>query len=70
MKRFYQYLLLIVFLPLVHYGQGTPAEVMFDPDESGYPEGYTPAAKLGTFDLSSSAANEPFRHLYKVFTTT
>lgn len=47
--------------------QGIPKEVLYEPDEGGYPQGYTPNAKLGTFDLSSTAANEPFRHLLKLF---
>ena len=45
------------------YGQGLPNEVIYEPDEGGYEEGYTPTKKLGTIDLSSTASNEPFRHL-------
>ncbi|MFN4146853.1 MAG: hypothetical protein ACK4GN_13590 [Runella sp.] len=47
--------------------QGIPNEVDYEPDEGGYPQGYTPAAKLGMFDLSSTASNQPFRHLFKLF---
>jgi hypothetical protein len=43
-------------------GQGIPREVTFEPDEGGYPIGYNPIKKIGAFDLSSTAANEPFRH--------
>jgi hypothetical protein len=45
-------------------GQGIPSEITYEPDEGGYPPGYTPAKKLGKFDLSSQATNEPFRHLF------
>jgi hypothetical protein len=44
------------------FAQGTPDEVNYGADEGGYPSGYTPYAKFGKFDLSSKAANEPFRH--------
>jgi hypothetical protein len=44
-------------------GQGIPKEVTFEPDEGGYPVGYDPIKKMGAFDLSSTAANEPFRHM-------
>ena len=40
--------------------------MVYEPDEGGYPLGYNPAKKLGTFDLSSSATNEPFRHLIAI----
>jgi hypothetical protein len=44
-------------------GQGIPREVTFEPDEGGYPVGYDPVKKIGAFDLSSTATNEPFRHI-------
>ncbi len=44
-------------------GQGIPREITFEPDEGGYGIGYDPIKKIGAFDLSSTAANEPFRHI-------
>jgi hypothetical protein len=64
--RFYIFLL-IQLISSTLLGQGIPEEVIYEPDEGGYPQGYTPTAKLGVFDLSSTAANEPFRHLFKLF---
>ncbi|MEZ4901018.1 MAG: hypothetical protein R2822_04300 [Spirosomataceae bacterium] len=61
--------LIIQLFAGVLYGQGIPHEVVYEPDEGGYPQGYTPTTKLGTFDLSSTASNEPFRHLLKLFET-
>ncbi len=45
-------------------GQGISKEVTFEPDEGGYGIGYDPIKKIGAFDLSSTAANEPFRHIW------
>ncbi|MBB3839426.1 hypothetical protein FHS57_003432 [Runella defluvii] len=67
MKRCFGILLLLLGLFRNANAQGIPKEVLYEPDEGGYPQGYTPNAKLGTFDLSSTAANEPFRHLLKLF---
>ena len=63
------YLLLFAKLLLwsSSFAQGIPSQVMYEPDEGGYPHGYNPAKKLGIFDLSNKASNEPFRHLIKVF---
>lgn len=64
--RFY-IVLLMQLLSATLLGQGIPKEIVYEPDEGGYPQGYTPAFKVGTFDLSSTATNEPFRHLLKLF---
>jgi hypothetical protein len=58
--------LLIQLLSGGLFAQGIPDEIVYEPDEGGYPQGYTPTSKLGTFDLSSTASNEPFRHLQAV----
>lgn len=59
-------LLSVHLMATVAHSQGIPKEVIYEPDEGGYPSGYTPTQKLGKFDLSSSASNEPFRHLFKL----
>jgi len=67
MKHLFYIFLFIQLLSNNLFGQGIPDVVTYEPDEQGYPQGYTPAKKLGTFDLSSTAPNEPFRHLVKLF---
>jgi hypothetical protein len=67
MKKKNYFLILIYLLAGAAYGQGIPNEIVYEPDEGGYPSGYTPLQKLGNFDLSSTASNEPFRHLLKLF---
>lgn len=67
MKKKIYVLLLVHLMAVVAHSQGIPKEVIYEPDEGGYPSGYTPTQKLGKFDLSSSASNEPFRHLFKLF---
>ena len=62
-KNYIWSFLLYIALSNLSYGQGIPNEVIYEPDEGGYDEGYTPVKKLGTMDLSSTASNEPFRHL-------
>jgi hypothetical protein len=59
--------LLLSTLVLSVSGQGIPKEVVFEPDEGGYPVGYNPVKKLGAFDLSSTAINEPFRHILAMY---
>lgn len=59
--------LITYFFVNAGFGQGIPKNVAYEPDDEGYPSGYTPIGKLGMFDLHSNAANEPFRHLIKVF---
>lgn len=61
-KQLFSITLLLTF-SLIGYTQGIPEKVTYEPDEGGYEGGYTPIKKLGTFDLSSNATNEPFRHL-------
>ena len=67
MKNKLYIVLLIQLLAGALFAQGIPDVVVYEPDEGGYPQGYTPAFKLGIFDLSSTASNEPFRHLLKLF---
>lgn len=67
MIKYFGNVLIACLLNQTLWAQATPKVVVHEPDEGGYPQGYTPAAKLGVFDLNSTAPNEPFRHLYKVF---
>ncbi len=65
-SKLYGAILLVVCVFGNVSGQGIPKEVTFEPDEGGYPVGYNPVKKIGAFDLSSTAANEPFRHTFMV----
>lgn len=62
-KKIVWILMLLISPSILLYGQGVPNEIVYEPDDGGYVEGYNPTKKLGTVDLSSNASNEPFRHL-------